>query len=223
MGKPRGLCKPLERSIQLEDLATESRARSGSIQDGIGSRRFFAEGKLALDSAECFGLFQTITRFEPGGLGFPVGRDDNDPINPFVDSRFKEQRHFIHDHRPWIFPCSLSSQLALSARNPRVDDSFQHQAFDGISKNDGAECMTIECAIGVQNMPAEPFDDFPPGWLAWLDDFSSQVICVDQHGAQSLEHAGDGGFSCGHTAGESDEEHGDGAYHAKCHLSKKPD
>ena len=73
--------------------------------------------------------------------------------------------------------------------------------------------MTIDRAIEIQDAPTECPDNLPPCRFAWLNNFTSQFIGIDHDGTAFLEHLCHGTFSSGDTPGESNQDHGDGAYH----------
>jgi hypothetical protein len=74
--------------------------------------------------------------------------------------------------------------------------------------------LSVDRSVSVQDRRPKVTNDVSPGRFAWLDNLSCQSIGIDDNGSALLEHLRHGTFSAGDAPGESDQDHGGGAYHA---------
>ena len=91
--------------------------------------------------------------------------------------------------------------------DPRVCDGIERGASFVVAEHDFAELFAIESAVSVDYVGAESLGDLGEGWRAGLDDLASQLVCVDQRGAELAQQAGHCALSAGNAASESEDPH----------------
>jgi len=208
--------------VQRPDLFLELWKREASIQYIVGAAAFVCERHLALDPPKGFGAGEAVALLKAGDLGFTISDHDDGCVNACVDIGFEEQGNVVDHNCRGIFPGSLFSQPDLLACNTGVNDALKLAQLAGMSKDFSSQGLAIKGAIRVEDGFTECSYNFPPGRFAWLDDFPRKRVGIDNRGAVSLEHAGDGAFPGGDAACESDQDHGGGAYHGGESLTTKP-
>ncbi len=75
----------------------------------------------------------------------------------------------------------------------------------------GSESLSVERAILIEYGCPKESDYLSPSRLAWLDDFMSQLVGIDDDCAALLEHLGDSAFAGRDATCESHQNHGGGA------------
>ena len=185
----------------------EERPGAGSVQHDVCEPCFFCQRYLALDALKRLCTGEPVPLLEPGDLGFAVGGDDDDAVDALVHTGFEEERHFIDEDSMWSAFGDLADEPLLFAGHSWMNNTFESPEFAAMVKNNGAERMTIDTAIGIQHPCAECLDDLSPGWFAGLYHAPCELVCINDDGATALEHLGDRAFAGGHTACEPHNDH----------------
>lgn len=95
-----------------------------------------------------------------------------------------------------------------------MDDPFQLPPLSLVTKHDRAKCLTVDAAIGVENIVTELLQNLTPRRLSWPDNLSCQIIGINDDGAALSKHFCNCTFPSCHTTGQANKHHGSGAYHA---------
>lgn len=209
-----------ERRIQSPDLFSQNCPRCHAVQDDIRKGGFRCEWELSVDPAKRLGSREAVSSPQSGNLGSTVRRDDNDLIDSFVDSGFEQKRHLIHDDHPRILSGGGFDNAGLPARDTRVDDAFKHSSFAVMTKDDATQRSPIDRSIRIEYRFSEYLHDGTPGRRAGLYHVSGQLIGIDQQCTALLEHTGDGCLAGRNAAGQSNEDHGGGAYMTRRRRSR---
>ena len=86
-----------------------------------------------------------------------------------------------------------------------MDDSVQLPTLLLVREHDASELGPVECAIREEDLGPEHAHDRRERRGAWLDDFASEDVGVDDGDAGIFEEFGDGGFAGSDAAGEADD------------------
>jgi len=177
----------------------------------IGQADLLRQRHLASDSLDGFSAGEAISCFQSGDLGFPVGCDDDCPVDTLVDAGFEQERHVVDDNRFRVFSRRLPREPLLFTSDAGVDDAFKPTPLGVVSENNGSQLPAVDGAVGIQYSLTEYVDDLSPGRFAGFDDLMGQFVGINDDRAALLEHLGDGAFAGCDTACEADENHGGGA------------
>jgi len=140
-----------------------------------------------------------------------VSGDDNDLIESFVDSRFKNEGNVVDNNSVRDFSRSLPRHLGLKLGHAGMDDPLEETKFGSASEHDMTECLAIDCPIRIQHRLAERFHDGAPRWLPWSDNLPRKRIGVNHNRSASLEHVCDCGLTGRNSTSQSNKNHGSGA------------
>ncbi len=72
------------------------------------------------------------------------------------------------------------------------------RSFEGDSKDDVPELLSIERAVGAQNGPAEGTNDVPPCRLSRFDHLPCQLIGIQNSGSALFEQGCHRTLACSH-------------------------
>ena len=177
---------------------------------------------LVADASDGFCSGEGVSFLEASDLSFLVCSNNDDLVHSLVDAGFEEQRDIVDNNGIGILARSLSRQPGLFARNARVNDSFELAQLGLVGEDDGAQRMTIERAIRVEDGLAERVHDLSPCRLAGFDDFSRKLVGINDNCAASLEHPCHRTLASGDSTCEPNQDHGGEAYHAGFTLTRNP-
>ena len=99
------------------------------------------------------------------------------------------------------------SAFATPSKHRRMDEAVEQFQLLPVPEDDRAELPAVDRPIGVEDCPAEMVHDLPPDRTLRLLDGVGDLVEIDDEGAFIRQHPGDGRFTAGDTACQSDIQH----------------
>jgi hypothetical protein len=80
-----------------------------------------------------------------------------------------------------------------------------------VFKGEFGKSLTVECAVGPQDILAKLAHDRYVHWLAWLHEFARDLVCGHNKSAELREEAPNSALSTAQTSGQPDTQHSRGS------------